>query len=367
MKSITKRRLKTRSIGRNTINRQHKRRHSNRRWNAKQDKSRKKRMIGGGITPPGSPRPQSPSGFPIFTGRRGRIQPESARQSPPHPPPPPSTGWDCDCKKSDKPPISTQFRCKASIGIFRENMKIVVNGIKLTNTRNHPLPNGLVHDDIIVSIRMINRGGSQRKAITIANVLQNSNDEEKWKIIEHSFNRIQDNHVGMSVVVQKIVRAEQGGHSSKIDYQDITIPIMPKSLWDNRWLYVDLIQQLNIIRQASVAKDKDLLRDIGLFIIKEPILSEDDIFDNRSSFQKMFGPFERSIEGAFRKNSILDIHSKDDLLAFGAKKETNLNKQVICDCHKKTSMPSEQPLAATNLTDVSVELKEYIDPDMFEV
>jgi hypothetical protein len=47
MKSITKRRLKTRSIGRNTLNRQHKRRHSNRRWNAKQDKSRKKRMIGG--------------------------------------------------------------------------------------------------------------------------------------------------------------------------------------------------------------------------------------------------------------------------------------------------------------------------------
>ena len=49
MKSITKRRLKTRSIGRNTINRQHKRRHSNRRWGAGQNKSRKKRMIGGSV------------------------------------------------------------------------------------------------------------------------------------------------------------------------------------------------------------------------------------------------------------------------------------------------------------------------------
>lgn len=46
MKSITKRRLKTRSIGRHTL---HKRRHSNRRWNTKQNKSRKKRMIGGAV------------------------------------------------------------------------------------------------------------------------------------------------------------------------------------------------------------------------------------------------------------------------------------------------------------------------------
>lgn len=46
MKSITKRRLKPRSIGRNTL---HKRRHSNRRWNTKQNKSRKKRMIGGAV------------------------------------------------------------------------------------------------------------------------------------------------------------------------------------------------------------------------------------------------------------------------------------------------------------------------------
>ena len=46
MKSITKRRLKTRSIGRNTL---HKRRHSNRRWGAGQNKSRKKRMIGGAV------------------------------------------------------------------------------------------------------------------------------------------------------------------------------------------------------------------------------------------------------------------------------------------------------------------------------
>jgi hypothetical protein len=49
MKSITKRRLKTRSIGRNTLNRRHKRRHSNRRWGAGQNKSRKKRMIGGSV------------------------------------------------------------------------------------------------------------------------------------------------------------------------------------------------------------------------------------------------------------------------------------------------------------------------------
>lgn len=46
MKSITKRRLKTRRIGRNTL---HKRRHSNRRWGAGQNISRKKRMIGGAI------------------------------------------------------------------------------------------------------------------------------------------------------------------------------------------------------------------------------------------------------------------------------------------------------------------------------
>lgn len=46
MKSITKRRLKPRSIGRNTL---HKRRHSNRRWGAGQNKSRKKRMIGGAV------------------------------------------------------------------------------------------------------------------------------------------------------------------------------------------------------------------------------------------------------------------------------------------------------------------------------
>lgn len=47
MKSITKRRLKPRSIGRNTLNRRHKRRHSNRRWGAGQNGSREKRMIGG--------------------------------------------------------------------------------------------------------------------------------------------------------------------------------------------------------------------------------------------------------------------------------------------------------------------------------
>jgi hypothetical protein len=46
MKSITKRRLKTRSIGRNTL---HKRRHSNRRWGAGQNGSREKRMIGGAV------------------------------------------------------------------------------------------------------------------------------------------------------------------------------------------------------------------------------------------------------------------------------------------------------------------------------
>ena len=49
MKSITKRRLKPRSIGRNTLNRRHKRRHSNRRWGAGQNGSREKRMIGGTI------------------------------------------------------------------------------------------------------------------------------------------------------------------------------------------------------------------------------------------------------------------------------------------------------------------------------
>ena len=80
MKSITKRRLKPRSIGRNTLNRRHKRRHSNRRWNAKQDKSRKKRMIGGSV------------GYKGGRGLTGMFK---------------RSGWECECVIPPPPPTDT--------------------------------------------------------------------------------------------------------------------------------------------------------------------------------------------------------------------------------------------------------------------
>ena len=79
MKSITKRRLKTRSIGRNTLNRRHKRRHSNRRWNTKQNKSRKKRLIGGTVGYKGG------GGLPRLFN---------------------NSGWKCDCTTTPQDPSS---------------------------------------------------------------------------------------------------------------------------------------------------------------------------------------------------------------------------------------------------------------------
>ena len=78
MKSITKRRLKPRSIGRNTL---HKRRHSNRRWGAGQNKSRKKRMIGG-----------------VSNRRNGGVNLSNMFKR--------SSGWNCVCKTISQDPYS---------------------------------------------------------------------------------------------------------------------------------------------------------------------------------------------------------------------------------------------------------------------
>lgn len=227
MKSITKRRLKTRSIGRNTLNRRHKRRHSNRRWNTKQNKSRKKRMIGGGDTPPGSPRPPAPPGLPPFTGRRPRQEPES--NPPLLLPPPPSTGWVCDCKKSDKPSASastsTQRRNTANIGIKRANITFIPQGIKLKNKLlQNTLPQEL--DGAVIA----NVDGRD-----LANeFIHVSNDDDRWKILEPMIQR-PEYESGNVIKLKKIVPDAAGGYPSKPKYENVFIPIMPESLWKNKW------------------------------------------------------------------------------------------------------------------------------------
>lgn len=334
MKSITKRRLKTRSIGRNTL---HKRRHSNRRWGAGQNKSRKKRMIGG--QPPAPPAPPARAGPNIFTRlrRRGRIQPESAPQSPP--PPPPSTGWDCDCKKSDKPPTqtSTKQRSRANIGIKRDNITFTSEGIKLKKKMiNNTLPQEL-HDVVIANV-----DGS----ILANEFIKAKDDNERWKILETLINR-PEAEIGRLTKLKKIVQDATGGYSSKPKYENVFIRIMPESLWKNNWREKKEMDKIQFIHKAEQQNNTNLLRDIGLFELhnttKEPDLVVMD-----------------AIKGVLDDKGI-------DLKAEAEAEVDTTTTQVICDCSKKTSMPSEQPLAATNPADVSVELNEGRDLGTFDV
>ena len=307
MKSITKRRLKPRSIGRNTLNRRHKRRHSNRRWNTKQNKSRKKRMIGGGDTPPGSPRPPAPAGSPSYTGRRGRIPPP-----PPPPPPPPSTGWDCDCKKSDKPQTQTQTstkqRSRANIGIKRSNITFIPEGIKLKKQLlNNTLPQEL-HGVVITKV-----DGWQ-----LSNEFLNvSNDNDRWKILEPIIER-PEYESGNEMKLKKIVPDAAGGYSSNPKYEDVWFPIMPESLWKNNWRENKEMDKIQFIHKAEQQNNTNLLRDIGLFELNNSTQKHDPIV-------------MEAIKG------VLDDKGIDLEAEAGVDTTTT---QVICDC-SKPKIPTE--------------------------
>jgi hypothetical protein len=300
MKSITKRRLKTRSIGRNTLNRRHKRRHSNRRWNTKQNKSRKKRMIGGDNTPPGSPRPPAPAGSPIFTGRRRRIQPESA--------PPPSTGWDCDCKKSDKPQTqtSTKQRSRANIGIKRSNITFIPEGIKLKKKMvGNILPQEL-HGAVIAKV-----DGYQ-----LSNQFRNvSDDNERWKILEPIIER-PEYESGNVMKLKKIVPDAAGGYSSNPNYEEVWIPIMSESLWKNNWREKTAIDKIQFIQKAEQQNNTNLLRDIGLFELNDSTKSHEPVV-------------MEAIKGVLDDKRI-DLEAEAEAEA----EVDTTTTQVICDCIK---------------------------------
>ena len=307
MKSITKRRLKTRSIGRNTLNRRHKRRHSNRRWNTKQNGSRKKRMIGGTHTPPGSPRPKAPL-EPSTVPRRGRIQPESAPQS--HPPP--STGWDCDCKKSDKPPTqtSTKQRSRANIGIKRSNITFISEGIKLKKKMvGNILPQEL-HGAVIAKV-----DGYQ-----LSNQFRNvSDDNERWKILEPIIER-PEYESGNVMKLKKIVPDAAGGYSSNPNYEEVWIPIMSESLWKNNWREKTAIDKIQFIQKAEHQNNTNLLRDIGLFELNDSTKSHDPVV-------------MEAIKGVLDAKGI-------DLEAEAEADVDTTTTQVICDCIKP-KIPTE--------------------------
>ena len=311
MKSITKRRLKTRSIGRNTINRQHKRRHSNRRWNAKQDKSRKKRMIGG-APPPGSPRPQAPEGL-SNVPRHIRSTPTTP---PPHPPPSPSTGWDCDCKKSDKPQTqtSTQPHRIATIGVTRDNITFTSNGIKLKKKLiSNTLPQEL--NGVVIA----NVDGYQ-----LANeFLKAKDDNEKWKIIKPMIER-REYESGNVLKLKKIVPDTAGGYSSKPNYEDVWIPIMPESLWKNNWREKPVLDKIKFINRAEQQNNTNMLRDIGLFELNNSTQTHD---------AGVMDVIKRVLDD--KGMSVEDDEEWDE----DVNTTTTTTTQVICDCSKPTIAP----------------------------
>jgi hypothetical protein len=271
----------------------------------------------GGAPPPGSPRPQAPEGPPTFTGRRrGRIQPESAPQSPPQSPPHPSTGWDCDCKKSDKPQTqtSTQPHRIATIGVTRDNITFTSNGIKLKKKLiSNTLPQEL--NGVVIA----NVDGYQ-----LANEFLNAKDDnEKWKIIKPRIER-REYESGNVLKLKKIVPDTAGGYSSKPNYEEVWIPIMPESLWKNNWREKPAVDKIKFINRAEQQNNTNMLRDIGLFELNNSTQTHDAVVMD-------------AIEGVLNAKgiSIEDDEEWDE----DVNTTTTTTTQVICDCSKPTIAP----------------------------
>jgi hypothetical protein len=266
-------------------------------------------MIGGVNTPPGSPRPQAPSGL-SNVPRRIRADEVVGTQSVGKP-----SGWDCDCKKSDKPQTqtSTQPHRIATIGVTRDNITFTSNGIKLKKKLiSNTLPQEL--NGVVIA---------KVDSDQLANVFRNATDDNgRWKIIKPMIER-REHESGNEVKLKKIVPDPAGGYSSNPTYKEVWIPIMPESLWKNNWREKPVVDKIKFIKRAEQQNNTNMLRDIGLFELNNSTKTHDAVV-------------MEAIKGVLDSKGI-DLEAEAEAEA-EAEVDTTTT-QVICDCSKPTIAP----------------------------
>ena len=128
---------------------------------------------------------------------------------------------------------------------------------------------------------------------------------------------------GNVLKLKKIVPDTAGGYSSKPNYEDVWIPIMPESLWKNNWREKPVVDKIKFIHKAEQQDNTNMLRDIGLFELNNSTQTHNPVVMD-------------AIKGVLDSK---DIDLEEEAEAEAEAEVDTTTTQVICDCSKPTIAP----------------------------